>query len=398
MKKALKNIKILDLTHMLSGPYATQLLADLGAEVIKVEPPGKGEGTRQLLARDPKHSIDGIGAYFMTLGRNKKSVAIDLKTERGLKVFYALAEKADIVIYNFRAGVAERIGLGYEQLSDINPGIITCSITGFGETGPHKEHVSFDIVAQATGGGMTITGHGQEPLRSGIPTGDLGGGLMATIGILSALQARLDEGKGQHIDISMQDAQISMLNYMATMYFLSGNQPPAIGNDHFVHVPYGTFPCSDGHIILAIITDNLWQRLMELIPIKELNTEENREQPGRSKNKKKIDATLGQVFLKSPKSHWLDLLAKGGIPCAPVNDFKDVFSDPQVLARNMKVQVPVTDDRWVYQPGNPIKMSKHQDSYSRPPQIGEHTEQILKAWIDMPEDSLMSLKKAGVIA
>ena len=178
--KPLEHIKILDLTHMLSGPYATQLLADMGAETIKVEPPVKGEGTRRLLEKDPAHSIDGMGAYFLTLGRNKKSVCIDLKASEGKKLFYDLVKKVDVVVYNFRAGVAEKLAIDHAHLKELNPGIITCSITGFGETGPNRNAVSFDLVAQATGGGMSITGTSDDPLRSGIPTGDLGGRICST--------------------------------------------------------------------------------------------------------------------------------------------------------------------------------------------------------------------------
>ena len=395
--KALDGIKILDLTHMLSGPYATQLLADLGAETVKIEPPKKGEATRKLLSSDPEHSIEGMGAYFLTLGRNKKSVTINLKDEAGLKIFYELVKKADVVVYNFRAGVAERLGLGYGRLREINPKIITCSITGFGEVGPHKDHTSFDLVAQATGGGMTITGYGDTPLRSGIPIGDLGGGLMATIGILSALTSRALKGDGQHIDISMQDAQVSMLNYMATMFSLSGRQPPAIGNEHFVHVPYGSFPTSDGHIILTIITDALWDRLMSLTDIEVLNTPENKEHQGRLKNKETIDRVLGEYLSEKPKSFWIEKLAGGGVPCAPVNDFKDALNDPHILARNMVVEVPHHGGKTVKQPGNPIKMSDHEDSFSAPPLVGQHTEEILESWADISKSEQSELEKGGVI-
>ncbi|MBL8091827.1 MAG: CoA transferase, partial [Anaerolineales bacterium] len=208
--KALQGIKILDLTHMLSGPYAGMILADLGAESIKVEPPVTGEGTRRLLEKDAENSLNGFGAYFMTLNRNKKSVTLDLKSEKGLEIFYELVKTADIVLSNFSAGVTQRLKIDYEHLSKINPRIITCTVTGFGETGPAKNRTAFDMVAQAMGGGMSITGQiGNPPTRSGIPIGDLGGGLMGVIGVLSALQARHITGHGQHVDISMLDAQIS---------------------------------------------------------------------------------------------------------------------------------------------------------------------------------------------
>ena len=249
---ALEHITILDLTHMLSGPYGTMLLADLGACTIKVEPPATGEGTRRLLENDPAYSIDGMGAYFLTLNRNKKSVCIDLKTDSGKAVFFDLVRKADVVFDNFSVGVTERLGIDYATLAEINPRIITCSVTGFGQTGPEIQRPAFDQVVQAMGGGMSITGTPESgPLRSGIPIGDLAGGIFGAMGVLAALAERERMGKGQHVDVSMLDAQISMLNYMATMHLMSGIVPNAMGNGHFVHVPYNSFPTSDGYIIIA---------------------------------------------------------------------------------------------------------------------------------------------------
>ena len=261
MKRALDGVRVLDLTHMLSGPYGSMILADLGAETIKVEPL-QGEGTRKLLAKDVKNSLDGMGAYYLTLNRNKKSVAVDLKSEQGRAVFNRLVEKSDIVISNFGAGVPERLKIDYDSLSKINPRIITCTISGFGSDGPGSKRPAFDQVAQAMGGGMSITGMDEnQPMRAGIPIGDLGGGMFGVMGVLAALYERERSGRGQHVDISMLDCQISMLNYMATMHFLSGENPYPIGNSHFVHVPYNTFTCSDGFIVIAVITDNFWQNL-----------------------------------------------------------------------------------------------------------------------------------------
>ena len=265
MSKPLDGLRVLDLTHMLSGPYGAMILADLGAETIKVEPL-HGEGTRKLLANDPANSLDGMGAYFLTLNRNKQSVAIDLKSHAGRTQFYRLVEKSDIVISNFGAGVPERLGIDFEALSAVNPGIITCTITGFGSDGPQSKRPAFDQVAQATGGGMSITGSDPEhPVRAGIPIGDLGGGMFGVMGILAALYEREKSGKGQHVDISMLDCQVSLLNYMATMHFLSGEDPYPIGNSHFVHVPYNTYRCQDGFIVIAVITDNFWQNLKQVV-------------------------------------------------------------------------------------------------------------------------------------
>lgn len=396
--KPLHGIRILDLTHMLSGPYAGMMLADLGAESIKVEPPGTGEGTRRLLEKDPKNSLNGFGAYFMTLNRNKKSITLDLKSEKGLSLFYELVKTADVVLSNFSAGVTERLKIDYAHLAQVNPRIITCSITGFGETGPARDRTAFDMVAQAMGGGMSITGQpGGPPTRSGIPIGDLGGGLMGVIGVLAALQARHLTGRGQHVDISMLDAQISLLNYMATMYFLSGEIPDKLGNGHFVHVPYDTFQCSDGYIIIAVITDNFWAALMEVVDAPDLNTEENKSQPGRWKNKALINRRLNELLSTQPQAYWLERLQARRIPCAPVNNLAQALSDEQVLARNMVIEVAHPLGGSVKMPGNPIKLSEtYEDTYSPPPLLGQHNREVYTS-LGLSEAELAALQQEGVI-
>ncbi len=397
--KALQGIRILDLTHMLSGPYAGMMLADLGAETIKVEPPGKGEGTRRLLENDPQNSLNGFGAYFMTLNRNKKSVTLDLKSEKGLAIFYDLVQMADVVLSNFSAGVTERLKIDYAHLAAINPRIITCSVTGFGETGPAKNYTAFDMVAQAMGGGMSITGQpGNPPTRSGIPIGDLAGGLTAVIGILAALQARYQTGRGQHVDISMLDAQISLLNYMATMHFLSGIVPDKLGNGHFVHVPYDTFACADGYIIIAIIADNFWEVLMTLLPANDLDTEEHKYQPGRLRNKALINGRLNEILSTNTQAYWLEKLRAARVPCAPVHNLQQALNDEQVLARNMIVEVAHPLGGSVCMPGNPIKLSDtHEDTFSPPPILGQHNDEIYRGLLGLTEAQLAELKSAGVI-
>jgi crotonobetainyl-CoA:carnitine CoA-transferase CaiB-like acyl-CoA transferase len=398
VSSALNGIRILDFTHMLSGPYATMLLADLGAEVIKIEPPHSGEGTRRLLEKDKQHSIEGMGAYFLTLGRNKKSLALDLKLPAAQKIFHDLVRRSDVVVYNFRVGVGEKLGLHFDVLKEVNPRIITCSVTGFGETGPNRDCTSFDMVAQATGGGMTLTGDGVHPLRSGIPIGDLGGGLMATIGILTALQARVRSGSGQHVDISMQDAQVSLLNYMATMTALSGEAPKANGNAHFVHVPYDSFPTRDKHIIIAIITNELWKTFIETMGLAELDTAENAEQPGRWKNRDIITRALSDALRERSCEEWLAILRPAGVPCAPVNDVHAVLNDPHLHARNMIVDVPHVSGRSVRQAGNPVKLSAAgEDTFSPPPRVGEHTHAVLTDLLGYSESALSELRNAGVI-
>ncbi len=396
--KALHGIRMLDLTHMLSGPYAGMMLADLGAETIKIEPPGRGEGTRRLLATDLNNSKHGMGAYFLTLNRNKKSVTLNLKSEEGLALFYELVTTADIVLTNFSAGVTSRLKIDYKHLSKINSRIITCTITGFGETGPSKNQPSFDMVAQATGGGMSITGQPDgPPTRAGIPVGDLGGGVMGVIGVLAALVARQQTGRGQHVDISMVDAQISLLNYMATMHFLSGDIPGQLGNSHFVHVPYNTFPTSDGYIIIAVITDNFWANLMELLDLPELDTPENKVQPGRWQNRAIIEQKVGEAFQTNTQAYWIDKLREARIPCAPVNNLAQALTDDQVMARNMVVEVEHAQGGTIKMPGNPIKLSDtYEDNYTSPPLLGEHTTEVLLS-LGKTEAEIAEYLSAGII-
>jgi crotonobetainyl-CoA:carnitine CoA-transferase CaiB-like acyl-CoA transferase len=396
---ALAGIRVLDLTHMLSGPYAAMMLTDLGADTIKVEPPGAGEGTRRLLADDPRHSRAGMGAYFMTLNRNKRSVTLDLKKPDGLALFYELVKKSDVVLYNFSAGVADRLGIGYGRLGELNPRIVSCSITGFGESGPNRDLPSFDMVAQGTGGGMSITGLPDGmPLRSGIPIGDLGGGVMATIGVLAALQARQSTGRGQHVDISMQDAQVSLLNYMATMFFLSGEPPAQLGNSHFVHVPYGTFRTSDGWLIIAVITDEFWVNVVHALGLPELDTAEHKRQPGRLRNRVAIEAALSARLATGTQAHWLEVLRAARVPCAPVNSVPQTLTDPHVVARNMVVEVPLPDGSTVRQPGNPIKMSATREhTFRAPPTVGEHTNAVLAELLGKSAAQLADLRQRGII-
>lgn len=397
--KALENITVLDLTHMLSGPYAGMLLADMGANTIKVEPPGKGEGTRALLANSPDYSLDGMGAYFLTLNRNKQSVAIDLKHPEGLALFYELVKKADVVLNNFARGVPSRLKIDYEHLSAINPRIVTCSITGFGETGPDPDRAAFDLVAQGMGGGMSITGQeGGEPTRAGIPIGDLGGGLFATIGVLAALNARTVTGKGQHVDISMQDCQLSLLNYMATMYLMSGIVPGPAGNGHFVHVPYNTYRTQTRWIIVACLGDAFFANLVEMFGDERLRNPEFGSQPGRWANRHFINQVVQENFEKNSCEHWLQMLKEFRIPAAPVNDFAFALNDEQALARQMVVEVPLDSGKTVKQPGNPVKMSDtYADSFTPPPAVGRDTGKVLQDVLGLQESVVAQLRASGVI-
>jgi crotonobetainyl-CoA:carnitine CoA-transferase CaiB-like acyl-CoA transferase len=396
--RALEGLTVIDLTHMLAGPYATMLMADLGARTIKVEPPISGEGTRKLLQDTPEFARDGMGAYFLTLCRNKESVALDLKFREGRNLFYELVKHADIVVSNFGVGVLERLEIDHARLAKHNPRIITCAISGFGETGPARNRPAFDLVAQGMGGGMSLTGHpDDEPLRAGIPIGDLSGGLFGVIGILSALQARERTGFGQHVDISMFDCQLSLLNYMATMSMMSGKSTERAGNGHFVHVPYNTFRTKTRHLIVAVITDGFWHDLVELLGDDELRKSEFDHQPGRLAAKAFVEARVQAAFEHQPCEYWLDRLAEKRIPAAPVNDITHAFEDAQALARNMRISVPLPGGGAIEQPGNPVKLSTTNDeTYSPPPRLGEHTASVLAA-LGMDPQRLKQLAEAGVI-
>lgn len=398
MTKPLSGLVVIDLTHMLSGPYGTMLLADLGARTIKVEPP-HGEGTRSLLAKDPKNSRHGMGAYFLTLNRNKESVVIDLKKPEGRTLFYELVKHADVVVNNFGPGVPKRLGIDWDNLSQHNPRIITCSVTGFGETGPANARPAFDQIAQGMGGGMSITGPmNGEPTRAGIPIGDLGGGLFAAIGILSAIIGRSQTGRGQHIDISMLDGQISMLNYMATMYLLTGENPGPLGNAHFVHVPYDTFHAKDRWIIIAVITDNGWNGVVEALGADDLRDPAFLTQPGRWAKRDFINRRIREILADQSADYWLETLTRHQVPCAPVNDFEHALNDQQVRARNMVVDVTLRQGGTISMPGNPVKLSEFgPETFSPPPELGHDTEVVLRGLLHKSPEEISKLRAAGII-
>jgi crotonobetainyl-CoA:carnitine CoA-transferase CaiB-like acyl-CoA transferase len=396
---ALSGMRMLELTHMVSGPYAGMLLADLGAETIKVEPPGIGEMTRGLMADDPRFNVDGMGPYFLSLNRNKMSVTINLKSDQGLALFYDLVGVSDIVLNNFRVGVVERLKIDHQHLVEINPRIITCSISGFGETGPQANLPSYDMVAQAMSGTMSITGQPDgPPTRAGIPIADMYGSLMGVTGILAALVARNQTGQGQHVDISMLDAQISTLNYAATTYFLSKENPTRIGNAHITHVPYDVYPCQDGYLALAVVTDDFWRKLIEILDSPNLDIEENRLRAGRLKNRAQIDEEIGRILHSRGKNYWLGKMRAAGIPSAPVNNFADAFLEPQVKARDMVIEVDYPDGKRVRMPGNPVKLSAtYSDTFFPSPELGEHNQKIFGDLLGKSGAEIAELERTGSI-
>ena len=397
--KPLNGIKVIDLTHMLAGPYAGMVMADLGAEVVKVEPLITGEMTRGLLKTDPNYSFKEFGAYFLTLNRNKKSVSLDLKSEEGLKVFYNLVKSADVVLNNFSAGVVKKLKIDFESLKLVNPKIITCSISGFGETGPHSNRPAYDQIVQAYSGGMSITGpDANTPTRAGIPIGDLGSGLYSVIGILSALLSREKTNIGQHIDMSLLDVQISLLTYMATMQTLSNIDPQPIGNAHFVHVPYNSFTTQNGFVVIAVITDAFWEALLDVVKVESLRDPKFSKSIDRLKNQEFIESELNTVLSTQKSEFWIKELNEAKVPCAPINTFSQALSDEQVIHRNMIVEVEHPDGGKVKMPGNPVKLSyTDEDSFSPPPHLGADTKEILRDWGGYDEVNIQNLIDKNIV-
>jgi crotonobetainyl-CoA:carnitine CoA-transferase CaiB-like acyl-CoA transferase len=397
--KPLDGIKVIDLTHMLAGPYAGMVIADLGAEVVKVEPLNTGEMTRGLLKSDPDYSFKEFGAYFLTLNRNKKSVSLDLKSEEGLEVFHNLVKSADVILNNFSAGVVKKLKIDFDSLKSINPRIITCSITGFGETGPHSTRPAYDQIVQAYSGGMSITGPDvNTPTRAGIPIGDLGSGLYSVIGILSALLSREKTNTGQHIDMSLLDVQISLLTYMATMQTLSNIDPEPIGNAHFVHVPYNSFTTQNGFVVIAVITDAFWEALLDVVKVDSLRDPKFSKSIDRLKNQEFIESELNKVLSTKSSEFWIKELNDAKVPCGPINTFSQALSDEQVIHRNMIVEVEHPDGGKVKMPGNPVKLSYTDEvSYTPPPHLGAHTKQVLKEWGGYDENGIQSLIDNNIV-
>lgn len=397
--KPLDGIKVIDLTHMLAGPYAGMVIADLGAEVVKVEPLNTGEMTRGLLKSDPDYSFKEFGAYFLTLNRNKKSVSLDLKSEEGLEVFHNLVKSADVILNNFSAGVVKKLKIDFDSLKSINPRIITCSITGFGETGPHSTRPAYDQIVQAYSGGMSITGpDANTPTRAGIPIGDLGSGLYSVIGILSALLSREKTNTGQHIDMSLLDVQISLLTYMATMQTLSNIDPEPIGNAHFVHVPYNSFTTQNGFVVIAVITDAFWEALLDVVKVDSLRDPKFSKSIDRLKNQEFIESELNKVLSTKSSEFWIKELNDAKVPCGPINTFSQALSDEQVIHRNMIVEVEHPDGGKVKMPGNPVKLSYTDEvSYTPPPHLGAHTKEVLKEWGGYDENGIQSLIDNNIV-
>ena len=397
--KPLEGIRLIDLTHMLAGPHCTMMLTDLGAEAIMVEPPGRGAATRALYANTPDGNIDGVGANILTQSRGKKSVTIDLKSSAGLELFYELVQAADVVANNFSPGVTERLKIDYAALSRVNPRIITCSITGFGLTGPHRDRAAFDMVAQAYSGGMSITGDPQgEPMRAGLPFGDVVGGLHGVIGVLAALQARQTTGQGQDVDISMLDCQLSMWNHIATYYFLSGVQQPHLGNEHFLHMPYGVYKAKDMFIAIATVSDAQYRGVADVLDNPRLLDEQTSlDRVWRVSHRDEMNALIRAEVAKWDCLDLLAALQPIGVPCAPVNSMQQAMEDPQALSRRMVVE-QTFHGRTYKMLGNPVKLSGTPcETFGLSPMLGEHTREVLRDLLGKTDVELDDYAARGVI-
>jgi crotonobetainyl-CoA:carnitine CoA-transferase CaiB-like acyl-CoA transferase len=388
---ALSHLKVLDLSRVLAGPWASQMLADLGAEVIKVENPVGGDDTRGW---GPPFMTDENGdpteesAYFLCTNRGKQSVCIDMKIDEGRAALLALVADCDVLIENFKVGGAARFGLDYPTLSAINPGLVYCSITGFGQTGPLRERPGYDFLVQAMGGLMSVTGQpdgaeGAGPQKVGVALTDIMTGLYATIGILAALSERERSGQGQHVDLALLDVTAATLANQATNYLVGGLNPTRLGNAHPNIVPYQSFVASDGHLIVAVGNDAQFRRYVEVLGCRELADDPrfitNRD---RVHNRDALAPLLQVEMLKRGKDEWLALLETAGVPAGPINTVAEVFSEPQIQAREMQVNVPHPQNPGLQLVGNPIKLSRTPVEYrSAPPTLGQHTEDVLATLI-----------------
>ncbi len=391
----LSKIRILDLSLIMAGPYCSLILGDLGAEVIKIELPGQGEGARGV----PPHFFEGESAYFIAMNRNKKSMTLDLKTPKGKEVFYELAKRSDVVLENFRPGVVKRLGVDYDTLKEINPRIICCSISGYGQTGPLKDRPAFDLIIQARGGVMSYTGEpGRMPVRMGAPMGDLAGGLFAANGILAALYQREGTGRGQKIDISLLDCQISLLTYRAEYYFVGNEIAQPVGSGHASVHPIRAFKTKTFDIVIDCNMQNIFAELCDGIGMPEMAVDPRfSSRENRFKNKDELYPILEKVFMTKTGEEWLELLDKR-IPIGPINTIDKALSDPQILSRNMVVEVDYGKGKRLQIVGNPIKMSEiDQEEFKAPPRLGEHTEQILTGMLGYSPEEVKELTREKII-
>jgi len=377
-------MKVLDLSRILAGPSATMLLGDMGARIVKVERPGSGDDTRRYappyLQQGPEEDSE-IAAYFSSCNRNKHSIALNFTTPEGRKVIHQLLQDSDVLIENFKTGTLNKYGLGYEQLKEHFPGLIYCSITGFGQTGPYKDRPAYDMLIQAMGGSMSITGvPAGEPMKMGLSMFDLTAGLHAVIGILAALRNKAETGLGQHVDISMLDVSVALLQNQGMNYLAKKQRQPRVGNNHPNVVPYQVMPSADGHFILTASNDEQFQRFCKVAGAEELVEDEMfSTMKARVVNRVPVTEKLNELTRQHSTAWWLEELERNGVGCAPILHPDEVFADPQVLSRGMLIEMPVAGFKEpVSLIGSPMKFSRTQVNYRIPPaRLGEHTDEVL---------------------
>jgi len=395
MSYPLEGVRVLELGQIIAGTYGSQVLSDLGAEVIKIETP---EGD---LGRIPSVApYRGLSGLFLTFNRNKQSIVINLKNTDGCELFYNLVKLSDVVIDNFRPGVLERLAIDYPILSKINPRIIQCSVTGFGSSGEYKDYPALDLNIQAISGHMAITGEpGRPPVRVGVPLADISGGIYASKGILAALYEREHTGKGRRIEISMFDTMLHLLTYIGTMWLTNGEVPKPPGSAHDYSVPWQAFATSDGYVVVATRQENFWKKLCAVLEHADLADDPLfADNATRVKNRKVVIPRLEEIFRTRTAADWLKRLRNAGVPAAPVNNVDAAFAEPPVVEREMIVEYDHPQVGKVRLPGNPIKMDGMGETISNPaPMLGEHTDAILKSLLHLSAQEITALRASGAV-
>ena len=395
MAGPLDGIKVLDLTRVLAGPYATMLLGDLGAEVIKIEQPGIGDESRNF-----GPFKNGFSLYFMSVNRGKRSITLNLKTERGQAIFKQLLAHTDIVVENFRPGTMKKLGLDYDTLKTEHPSLIYAACSGFGQTGPYAQQGAYDMIIQGMGGIISITGEPEgPPVRVGTSISDITAALFTTIGVLSALHHRNQTGKGQFVDVAMLDSLVAVLENAVVRYFATGEPPKPLGARHPAITPFEAFASADGHVIIALGNDTLWAKFCEHVNRQDLISDAHfRTNADRTENHAELFLILSEIMSQRTTDDWIDALGKIGVPCGPINAMDKVVSHPQVQAREMITQVAHHITGAVEVPGVPIKLSETPGNVDAPaPSLGEHTTEVLIDMLKMSSDEVAVLKQDGVI-
>lgn len=396
---------MLDLSRILAGPTCTQILGDLGADIVKVERPGAGDDTRKWgppFLRDDEGHETSESAYYLCANRNKRSIDIDVSTARGQQLVRQLAAVSDVLIENHKVGALARYGLGYSQLKETHPRLVYCSITGFGQSGPYAERTGYDFLAQGMGGIMSVTGEPVgEPMKVGVGITDVMTGMYAAVAILGALRYRDDSGRGQHIDLALLDTQVAWLINAGQYYLTSGEVPPRLGNGHPNIVPYEVFPANDGFFILAVGNDEQFRRFCDFAEITQIAQDERfATNAARVRNRSTLIPLLKGATARYSVAHWIEGLERLKVPCGPVNRIDQVFSDPQVRFRKMRETMPYRSAMGgtVDLIASPIRMSETPVTYRRPPpRLGEQTDEVLRELLGVEDDEIGSLRRAGVI-